>query len=67
MFGRKAQEIESLKNRIVRLEIELVGFKEDLEDMTASRKKWRAKASNLRRERRHLVQQLQLQAQGENQ
>ena len=64
MFGRTT-ELKERNGRLVweksRLENDIRLLEEELEEVKTSRKKWRDKASNLRRERRHLVQELKIQ------
>lgn len=71
MFGAKRRKLENnihaLKWEKFQLEQELNDIKTELEEMRISRRKWRDRASNLRRERRHLVQELKLQSQGQKQ
>ena len=64
MFGAKRrgleEEVRKLKWEAERRKNDIRLLEEELEEMKASRRKWRDRASNLRRERRHLVQQINL-------
>lgn len=64
MFGARRRELEEevrhLKWEAKRWKNDIRLLEEELEELKISRRKWRDKASNLRRERRHLVQQIKL-------
>ena len=62
MFGRRKleEEIRHLKWEAERWKNDIRLLEEELEELKTSRRKWRDRASNLRRERRHLVQQINL-------
>ncbi len=63
MFGNKKlqKEKQELANRNHRLEYELDRIQKELNEIKDSRSKWREKAHDYRRQRTHLVRQLQTQ------
>ena len=64
MFGARRRELEAevrkLKYQADCRQRDIRVLEQELEEVRISRRKWRDKASNLRRERRHLVQQIKL-------
>jgi chromosome segregation ATPase len=71
MFGSKTRQLEAEKRKLnwelERMKNDIRLLEEEVEEIKVSRRKWRDRASNLRRERRHLVQEIKLQTQGTNQ
>lgn len=65
MFGAKTKALETenkqLNFKIKTLERDVQTLQLNIEDVKSSRSKWRTKARSLRRQRKHLLQQLQIQ------
>lgn len=65
MFGAKTKALETenkqLNFKIKTLERDVQTLQLNIEDIKSSRSKWRTKARSLRRQRKHLLQQLQIQ------